>query len=184
MERFNSTVNNGMSFMSGNQYISAFLAILIIGYAGLAAPKLPEKVARIFDYTIVKIFILFVIAYMANKNPMISILMAVAIVVSLQTLSKYHHARMIGAHHHHHMQQQQRQMATTKEEFTMQEQEAGSVEMPQEVVGELGRECAKDVDYRNSFYPQYVNMKPDAYDARFTGSDVNGFDTTAAYSSI
>lgn len=39
-------------------------------------------------------------------------------------------------------------------------------------------------NYHNSFYPQYTNMKPDAYMARYTGDSVNGYDPTATYSRI
>jgi hypothetical protein len=36
--------------------------------------------------------------------------------------------------------------------------------------------CTQIMDHRNSFYPQYVNASQDAYNARYTGSDVGGFD--------
>ncbi len=44
--------------------------------------------------------------------------------------------------------------------------------------------CTKTANYRNSFYPQYVNMKPDAYLARYSGGNVSGYDQDAYYSSM
>lgn len=44
--------------------------------------------------------------------------------------------------------------------------------------------CTVGGNYRSNFYPQYVNMKPDAYTARFSGNDVVGWDPLAKYSSI
>ena len=47
-----------------------------------------------------------------------------------------------------------------------------------------GTQCVKQGNYRNDFYPQYVNMKPDAYMARYSGNEVNGFDPNSGYASI
>lgn len=46
------------------------------------------------------------------------------------------------------------------------------------------QQCNKKEDYKNNFYPQYVNMKPDAYIGRYTDNNVNGFDSNTAYASI
>jgi hypothetical protein len=45
-------------------------------------------------------------------------------------------------------------------------------------------ECSRTANFRNSFYPQYVDMKPDAYLARYTGTDVNGYDPHSKLASI
>ena len=44
--------------------------------------------------------------------------------------------------------------------------------------------CAKKSKYRDSFYPQYVNEKMDAYKSRYTGNEVLGFDNSAGYASL
>lgn len=38
-----------------------------------------------------------------------------------------------------------------------------------------------DVDFRDSFYPQYVNMQPDSYMARHAGDNVKGFPSEYNY---
>ena len=44
--------------------------------------------------------------------------------------------------------------------------------------------CTVKANFRNSFYPQYVNMKPDAYLARYNGLEVDAYDPDANYSSL
>jgi hypothetical protein len=41
--------------------------------------------------------------------------------------------------------------------------------------------CTRVANYRNSFYPQYVNMKPDTYMARYTNTDAGGYDMNSRY---
>lgn len=88
MESFDKKAKEYLSFLD-NEYVSAILSIVLIVYATMAAPKLPESVARIFDYTAFKLLLFFLIAYISNKNPTVAIIAAVAVLVSLMTLSKY-----------------------------------------------------------------------------------------------
>ena len=58
-------------------------------------------------------------------------------------------------------------------------------EMPMmENKGEMPMDETMKANYHNSFYPQYVDIKPDAYMARYTGDVVNGYDPTATYSKL
>lgn len=41
--------------------------------------------------------------------------------------------------------------------------------------------CTRKANFRDSFYPQYVNMKPEAYLARYTGNETYGYDRSARY---
>jgi len=64
---------------------------------------------------------------------------------------------------------------------------AGSVDIQNEQIRDVNVEingCDKKANAHNAFYPQYANMKPDAYATRYNGSDVGGYDPTAAYTSI
>lgn len=62
--------------------------------------------------------------------------------------------------------------------------------VPEEMEREKGRpqkrrkRCVKKSSYRDSFYPQYVDMKPDAYESKYTGKPVNGYDAGATYASV
>ena len=97
IESANKTANNILdTYVYGNPVISSVLSLFLVLYAGLAAPKLPKKIARLFGNEIFRITILVCIAYMASKDASMSIISAVALVISLQTLS-YHEANEVVA---------------------------------------------------------------------------------------
>lgn len=72
-----------------NPYVSAALTMFIVLYAGLAAPTLPAPVAGLFDFTVVKIFVLALILFVNNYNSTVALVSAVAFFITLQTLSRY-----------------------------------------------------------------------------------------------
>lgn len=88
MNSFDKAVTPYLSFLD-NQYVSAILTIILIVYASLAAPRLPENVAALFDNPIVKLILFFLIVYLAKHNATIAIIAAVAVLVSLMTLNKW-----------------------------------------------------------------------------------------------
>jgi hypothetical protein len=65
--------------------IGLFLAL----YAALAAPKLPKSITLWFDNFWFKLGFMFLIAYMSTKDAPIAIISAVALLVTLQTLSAH-----------------------------------------------------------------------------------------------
>ena len=81
-----SMVNESLKILD-NKYISAMIGLFLALYAGLAAPKLPKYITIYFDNPMFKLGIMFLIAYMATKDPPVAIIAAVALLVSLQTLS-------------------------------------------------------------------------------------------------
>jgi hypothetical protein len=90
MESFDNTVKKSLSFIDfDNDYVKSGIALFLVLYSGIAAPRLPEYVARLFDYTLVKLFIFFMIIYVARQDPTIAIIASVAVLVSLMTLSNY-----------------------------------------------------------------------------------------------
>ncbi len=211
MERFDSTVKNMMSVVDNNEYLSAALSVLLVVYAGVVAPKLPEYVIRFFDNPIFKLLVFFLIAYNAKKNPTVAIISAVALMVTLHTLQKYDINRKMAVMVAQEEAASRPQMMAPRQRPAMMEShhegmdpslsmEEGSimadhidqealaelqeVGMPPQVPGPALRGCSKQANYRNSFYPQYANMKPDAYMARYSGNDIAGFDSTAKYASI
>lgn len=93
-ERFDTHVRSALGFLD-NEYVSAGLSLFLILYASLAAPKLPEKVARLFDNTFVKMVVFFLIGYTGRKNPTVAAIAAVALMVTLQTLNRYETDKMM-----------------------------------------------------------------------------------------
>jgi hypothetical protein len=89
MEGFSASLDNFVNDLGikSNPYVTAIIAVFAIAYAGIVAPKLPEPIANLMDYTIVRIIILFLIAYMANTNPTAALMIAIAFLVSMNTLT-------------------------------------------------------------------------------------------------
>lgn len=85
---FNQAVNQQLSFLN-NPYAATAVSIFLVLYGGMAAPNLPKQVAKLFDHAWFRLFVLFLIGYTGNRNPMIALLVAVGLVVSMNTLSKY-----------------------------------------------------------------------------------------------
>lgn len=97
IESANKSANNILdTYVYGNPVISSVLSLFLVLYAGLAAPKLPKKIAKLFGNEVFRIIILVCIAYMASKDSSMSIISAVALVISLQTLT-YHEANEVVA---------------------------------------------------------------------------------------
>ena len=71
-----------------NPYFATILTIILTVYAALASPKLPNFLKKLFDNTIFKIIIISFIAYRANKNPQLSILIAICFVITLNYLAE------------------------------------------------------------------------------------------------
>jgi len=69
-----------------NKYIFAILIIFTIAYASAFAPQLPESVLSLFQNTVVRLLFIFLIAYTANKNPTLSLMIAVAFLVTMNSL--------------------------------------------------------------------------------------------------
>ena len=88
MDAFDSNVKKYLSVLD-NQYVSAALTLLLIIYAGVAAPKLPSNVAKWFDKTWFKLVVFFLIVYTSRKNVTVAIVAAVAVLISLMTLNKW-----------------------------------------------------------------------------------------------
>lgn len=71
-----------------NSYTKSILTLFLVLYGGLAAPKLPAGLLKLFDNQIFRIIILALIVYMGQKDAMFAIMIAVAFVISMNTLSQ------------------------------------------------------------------------------------------------
>lgn len=197
---FDNTVKGWLSFIDNNEYVTAVLTLFLILYASFAAPKLPMYILKLFDNPFVKLLIFFLIVYIARKNPTVAIIAAVALMVSIHALNKLkldQSMMMLACKQKEHMNAQENKRESVQEstsefvledisrpEFLMPETSGIQNEMKMQPEQAQQPECGKRANFRNSFYPQYVNMKPDAYKSRYNGHDVNGFDSQAAYASI
>lgn len=83
------TVSDSLDYLNSNRIVSSVLGLFLILYASLAAPKLPSNVSAWFDNVWFKLGFMFLIAYMATRDPSVAIIAAVALLVTLQTLSAH-----------------------------------------------------------------------------------------------
>lgn len=205
VKTFDNTVKGWLSFIDDNEYVTGALTIFLIVYASYAAPKLPPYILKLFDNPLFKLLIFFLIVYTAKKNPTVAIIAAVALMVSIHALNKLKLDEMMMAlvcKQKEHMaineeRAMEHEMAprpasefimeeVARPEFIIPEGAPGGImtEMKEHPMEEEQATCGKRANFRNSFYPQYANMKPDAYMARYTGNEIGGFDSSAAYASI
>jgi len=77
-------LNRGLDNVYINTAIKVFLAL----YAALAAPQLPPVVAGLLDNLVVRVFFAFVIVFVALRDAGIALMLAVAYIVTLQTVNK------------------------------------------------------------------------------------------------
>lgn len=87
MEEFDNFVKRNTTFLD-NPYISGALTIFLIVYAGAVAPKLPEKIVKLFDYTFVKFLMFFTIVFVSRKNATVALIAAIAMMVSIMALQR------------------------------------------------------------------------------------------------
>lgn len=96
MQTISNAITTGITWLDtflatvlANPYVSAALTIFVLLYAGLAAPNLPPFIAALFESNIFKLLFLFAILIVRNYNNTVAIIMALAFVLSLQTLQRY-----------------------------------------------------------------------------------------------
>ena len=106
IDQISSSINNYLEPIFSNKVASSTISMLLVLYAGLAAPKLPRSISKLFKSNTFKLIILIFIAYTSSNNVSISIITAVCLVVSLQTLSKHEESEKIEhqvKHSEHHI---------------------------------------------------------------------------------
>ena len=78
------SVNN----LLNNQTVVNVITLCLALYAALAAPALPNSVILFFDTIVGKLLLLFLIGYTASQNIQVSLMVAVAFVVTLHVINK------------------------------------------------------------------------------------------------
>ena len=87
MEDFDNIVGKYTTWLD-NPYVAGALTVFLIVYAGAAAPKLPSWIVKMFDYTLVKLALFFLIVFISRKNATIAIVAAIALMVSIMVLNR------------------------------------------------------------------------------------------------
>lgn len=72
-----------------NKLVSSLLSLLLVLYAGLVAPKLPENIVKILDYPVTKFIVMFLLAFLSYKDSSVALVAAIGIMVTFQTIARY-----------------------------------------------------------------------------------------------
>ena len=83
---FNKSVNNSLKFLE-NPITATLLKAGLLLYASMAAPKLPDFMAELFENVFFRIAVLFLIVWTGHKDPAFALLVSVGFVVSMNALS-------------------------------------------------------------------------------------------------
>ena len=67
-----------------NQYVSTSLAVFLVLYGGLAAPKLPKSMIKLFGNPIFRMLVIFLIAYTSSKNHSIALVATIVLILVMQ----------------------------------------------------------------------------------------------------
>lgn len=186
VKNFDSSVTNWLSFLD-NEYISGALIIFLIVYASYAAPQLPPYILKLFDNPLFKLLIFFLIVYSAKKNPTVALVAAVGLMVTIHALNKLKLDQMMMRAVQKENMDDLAMMQHAQGNLTVEDAYSPAEMIPESAVASIKDEvksqpaCVKKSKYRNEFYPQYVNLNPEAYMARYNNKDVDGYDVNADY---
>jgi len=70
------------------KYVSAFITLALVMYAGIAKPTLPDWMGKLFDNMFFRVGILSLVAYMNTKDAQVAIIAAVVFMVIMNKLSE------------------------------------------------------------------------------------------------
>ena len=71
-----------------NPYVSATLTLFLILYGSLAAPQLPVSVMNLFDNAGFRLLVLVGIAFFANRNLQVALLVAIVFIITMNVLNE------------------------------------------------------------------------------------------------
>jgi hypothetical protein len=190
MNKIDKQISSSLANINNNTYIAMIIYIILLCYIGCYVYKIPHKSASFFNNIYVKLILLILSAYLIHKDVPLGLLFSMAVLATIHVSWK-----RVNKMNNKHKLKKVKQETSHMEQPIVQEN-MGSVMMKEEsmelnpeslteIKGEMPQEsCTMTANYHNSFYPQYVNMKPDAYMARYTSDSVGGYDSTAAYSKL
>ena len=78
------TLNNFLK----NDYVTAVITILVFSYACNSSPKLPAYVSDLFNNTFFKALVMFFIAFTANNNPVMAVIVTLVFLFTLTVINK------------------------------------------------------------------------------------------------
>jgi len=90
LESFTNSINNSLNILTDNAYITSFLIMFFVTYGSFlgAGGKPPDIIILIFKNPIVRILMLTLLAFFANRNIQISLGIAIVFYLTQQYIFK------------------------------------------------------------------------------------------------
>ena len=88
LKELQATIEEGLSFFDHPIIHTMFITFVAL-YASVLAPRLPGSVAKLTSSTIFKIFFFFVVVFLAQKDPRVALITALAYIFTVQAMSKF-----------------------------------------------------------------------------------------------
>ena len=86
LKNVESMSRNALSVLD-NPYVSTFVKVFLVVYAGVWAPRLPPTLAGLFQNNMFRMLIFFLVVFVATKDARVALLIAVGFLMSMQALS-------------------------------------------------------------------------------------------------
>lgn len=86
MESFDNAVRRYTTLLD-DPYVSGMVVTFLIAYTGLAAPKLPQYITKLFDYTVTKFFLFFMIVYIVKRSATVALVSSIALLIIILALN-------------------------------------------------------------------------------------------------
>ena len=86
LKNVESMSRNALSVLD-NPYVSTFVKVFLVVYAGVWAPRLPPTLAGLFKNNMFRMLVFFLVVFVATKDARVALLIAVGFLMSMQALS-------------------------------------------------------------------------------------------------
>ena len=127
MNSVKSSVKALKESCESNSIMCWVVRVVLLLYAGLVASNLPENIASLTNNVVVRLVMVLLVLGLSLYDPPSAILLAVAVVVTIQTSNKYHIANVgtsaINMASETQQQQQQQQVALQQQQAAQQQQQ-------------------------------------------------------------
>jgi hypothetical protein len=162
---------NQVKSMDKTQYIAIGILVIMVLYVSFGIRFLPLRVLKLFTNKYFNFVMFALLAAATCVCPCVGIMFAVALLLTI-CAAKYPTFESM----------------ESMENISAEEYEiapnADAVTTSAPVMDKDDKECVKVSQYRNDFYPQYVNSDYFAYDSKNNYQGVGGFDASSKYDSF
>jgi hypothetical protein len=88
MEKFNTIVNDNLSWVHSNKIIFSLISLILAIYFIQARPKLPTYVEKVFENVFFRYVVIAFIIYQANKDFQLSLMISAAFLITMHMINK------------------------------------------------------------------------------------------------